>query len=104
MFRFVNSDPALVEAHARTQEAMRELELAIRAAFERYDQLAHRLEGFDGRLQAARVRCHAEPVGNGYKVGNEPARVAGADPNQESLSHGGHEPRARTFSKLPAPA
>src|SRR5437667_8282505 len=60
MYRLVKSDPALIEAHARTQQAMMELERAIREAFEWCDRLADRLEGFDRRLQAARVTCHAE--------------------------------------------
>jgi hypothetical protein len=105
MFRFVNSDPALVEAHARTQQAMHELELGIREAFERYDQLADRLEGFDRRLQAARVKCHAEPLSNdGYHTRPEPARAAGTDQSPGSTTRGAYGSNKRTLSKLPAPA
>jgi hypothetical protein len=50
MFRYVKSTPALVEAHARTQEAMYELDRAITDAFEHYDQLARRLDSFDTRV------------------------------------------------------
>jgi len=104
MFRFVNSDPVLVEAHARTEQAMRELELAIRAAFERYDRIADRLEDFDRQLRAARVTCHAEPLGNGDNTAGEPARAVGADQSQGATRHGGPRSRPRIFSRLPARA
>jgi hypothetical protein len=103
MFRYVNSDPVLVEAHARTQEAMYELERAIREAFERYDRLADRLEDFDRRLQAARVKCHAEPLSNGPNTARESASVA-REPSQGAIRRGGYGSRPRAFSKRPAPA
>jgi hypothetical protein len=100
MFRYVNSDPALVEAHARTHQAMYELELAIREAFGRYDQLARRLKDFDRRLQAARLKCHAEPLGNGYTTTRTSASVVGADQSHGSATPGVNGSRKRTLSKL----
>jgi hypothetical protein len=104
MYRFVNSSPALIEAHARTQQAMIELELAIREAFERCDRLADRLEGFDRRLQAARVTCHAQPLSHGYEPLPEPARATSTDQGHGSSTRGIHGSRKRGLSKLPAPA
>jgi hypothetical protein len=104
MYRFVNSSPALIEAHARTQQAMIELERAIREAFEWCDQLADRLEGFDRRLQAARVTCHAEPLSNGSEPLTEPAHAASTDQRHGSSTRGFHPSREGGLSKLPAAA
>ena len=76
MFRLATGDSTLVEMHVRTEQAMLELGVAIREAFERYDQLADRLEGFDRRLQAARVECHAGPLSSGYEASPQPVRAA----------------------------
>jgi hypothetical protein len=104
MFRFVKSNPALVEAHARTQQAMNELERAVKEAFERYDQLASRLEAFDARLGAARVKCHAEPIGDRPRTARESGDVRQRDRSQDATSRGGRSSRPRTFSRLPARA
>jgi hypothetical protein len=65
MLRFTKTDQAVFDAHASTQEAMRELECTINDAFEQLDVLVERLQVFDRRLQNLRGKlCRPEaPAG-----------------------------------------
>jgi hypothetical protein len=55
MFRFVRSNPALVEAHVEAERARHELDASIGAAFARWEELESRLRAFDERLDRSRA-------------------------------------------------
>jgi hypothetical protein len=102
MYRYYKHDPDLEEAHARTQEAMHELDAAIAEAFGRYDQLVKRLDAFDAHLRAARVKCHVEPIGDRQSAldsGSRRDRAQAATTRGIDRKFGGHP-----LSGLPAPA